>query len=58
MPSASCDGAHDRWYKNVTLRNITINDPRISTGVLIGSKTSPMHHVVFDNVRPVCGVIT
>lgn len=55
MPSVGCEGAHGRFYKNVTLRNITINDPRISTGVLIGSKTSLMQHVVFDSVRAACG---
>lgn len=38
-------------YTNITLRNITINDPKISCGVILGNSSTPMENIVFDNVR-------
>eukprot|EP00040_Diaphanoeca_grandis_P037146 m.240610 g.240610 ORF g.240610 m.240610 type:complete len:668 (-) comp33765_c0_seq1:80-2083(-) len=38
------------WWNNITLRNIVINNPTMSPGVIIGNETNPMRNVVFDNV--------
>eukprot|EP00939_MAST-03C_sp_MAST-3C-sp1_P000892 g892.t1 len=45
-----CRGPTGALYKNITLRNITINSPKKSPGVLIASATDPMQHIVFDDV--------
>lgn len=43
----------DNVYENITLRNITIVDPKYSygQGVIIGSKETPMRNITFDGVR-------
>ena len=38
-------------FANITLRNVTINDPLLSPGVVLGNATNPMRRVVFDGVR-------
>jgi len=45
-----CYAPSDALYANITLRNITINSPKQSAGVLIANSSSPMQNVVFDNV--------
>ena len=35
---------------NITLRNITINNPKLSAGVLLANASDPMRAIVFDNV--------
>jgi len=37
-------------FKNIILRNITINKPVGSTGVIIGSSKLPMENIIFDHV--------
>ena len=37
-------------WNNIVLRNITINSPKNSPGILIGNATNPITGVVFDNV--------
>ena len=37
-------------FTNITLRNITINNPKQSPGVVFGSENTPMDNVVFDHV--------
>ena len=49
-PGSQCDAPADAQYTNVTLRDITINSPKKSAGVLIANATSPMANIVFDNV--------
>jgi len=43
----------DNVYENITLRNITIVDPKYSfgQGVIIGSQETPMRNITFDGVR-------
>jgi polygalacturonase len=48
---AKCNAPPDAFYKNVTLRNITVNNPKSSPGVIIANDTSPMQGVTFDNVK-------
>jgi polygalacturonase len=50
IPSAECHAPANAQYSNITLRNITINNPKKSAGVLIANASSPMQNVVFDNV--------
>jgi hypothetical protein len=46
-----CPGVKDALYTNITLRNITINNPKQSAGVIIANSSWPMRGVVFDNVK-------
>jgi len=48
-PWATCD-APDSQYKNILLKNVSIDSPRESLGVIIGSATSPMINVTFQDV--------
>lgn len=50
VPGTHCNAPSNAHYTNVTLRNITINNPKQSAGVLIANTDSPMQNVVFDNV--------
>ena len=36
--------------KNITLRNIFIEDPMLSPGVIMGNSTNPMKNIIFDSV--------
>jgi len=47
---ATCIMSGYQTWTNITLRNITINNPWGSPGVIIGNDTNPLHNVVFDNV--------
>jgi hypothetical protein len=49
-PFAQCNAPVTGNYRNITLRNITINNPRGSPGVIFGNVSNPMTGVVFDNV--------
>ena len=37
-------------WTNILLKDITINNPKMSPGVILGNSTNPMKNVVFDNV--------
>eukprot|EP00931_Biecheleriopsis_adriatica_P090347 TRINITY_DN64348_c0_g1_i1.p1 TRINITY_DN64348_c0_g1~~TRINITY_DN64348_c0_g1_i1.p1 ORF type:complete len:448 (+),score=78.88 TRINITY_DN64348_c0_g1_i1:161-1504(+) len=50
VPDTECNAPANAQYTNITLRNITINNPKKSAGVLLANETSPMRNVVFDNV--------
>ena len=50
VPGTKCNAPASAQYTNITLRNITINNPKKSAGVLIANASSPMQNVVFDNV--------
>lgn len=47
---ATCTMSGTQTWKNIVLRDIFINSPEQSPGVLIGNDTNPLHNVVFDNV--------
>jgi len=50
IPWAKCYVPELGQYVNITLRNITINNPKWSPGVLLGSHKFPMTGVVFEDV--------
>ena len=49
-PGAECDMSGYQTWTNITLRNIFINNPQQSPGVLMGNLSNPMKNVVFENV--------
>jgi hypothetical protein len=51
LPDAVCPGVPGALYANITLRNITVNSPKQSPGVLIADRSTPMQNVLFDNVK-------
>merc|ERR1711973_254739 len=53
LPSAECNMDQNFIYENITLRNITIVDPKFhyGQGVVLGNPVTPMKNVVFDGVR-------
>eukprot|EP00957_Ditylum_brightwellii_P062995 4780789-Ditylum_brightwellii.AAC.1 len=51
LPGAKCRGQPNSAYRNITLRNISINQPKQGAGVLLADDTFPMTDVTFDNVR-------
>jgi len=53
LKSAVCPGVPGARYVNITLRNITVNNPKMSPGVLIADSSSPMQNIVFDDVKVV-----
>lgn len=48
--TATCPGVQNATIRGLVLRNITINRPKLSPGVLIGSVDNPIE-VTFDGVR-------
>jgi len=50
---AVCNMNENFVYENITLRNITIKDPKFSygQGVIIGNPATPMKNIIFDGVR-------
>jgi len=45
-----CHGVENAFYRNITLRNVTVLNPKQSAGALIADKTSPMKNIVFEDV--------
>lgn len=37
-------------FENITLRNVFIEDPMLSPGVILGNSSNPMKNILFDNV--------
>lgn len=51
VPLAQCNAPPAAYYRNVTLRNITINSPAGGdNGLIFANSTSPMVNVTFENV--------
>jgi hypothetical protein len=50
IPFTSCNGVPNGYYTNITLRNITINNPSGGAGVIIGSPIRGMENILFDGV--------
>jgi len=50
VPGTKCNAPAGGKYVNITLRNITINSPKQSAGVLLANNTSPMENLILDNV--------
>ena len=36
IPLARCDVVNNAYYRNITLKDIIINNPKMSTGVIMG----------------------
>lgn len=52
LPSAQCNAPRNAYFRNITLRNVTVNDPKMSPGVILAdASSSPMEGLVFDRVR-------
>jgi len=48
--AAKCYAPPLGTYENILLRNITVNNPSNSPGVLLGNETNPMINVTFEDV--------
>jgi len=49
-PFAKCDAVSMGTYRNITLRRVTINNPKYSPGVLIAPSNNPATGIIFDSV--------
>ena len=49
-PWAKCGAPAGGKYVNITLRNITINNPKGDIGVILANETTQMENLVLDNV--------
>ena len=38
-------------FRNITFRNVFIDSPLLSPGVILGNETNPIQNLVFDNVQ-------
>jgi hypothetical protein len=47
---ATCSMSGTQTWSNIVLKDVFINSPEQSPGVLLGNATNPMHNVIFDNV--------
>ena len=50
VPGESCPVPYQWTWRNIIFRDITINNPKESPGVILGNSTNPMTGFVFDNV--------
>jgi polygalacturonase len=50
VPGSECKMSGYQTWSNIVLRNITINNPKMSPGVIIGNSTNPITGLVLDNV--------
>ena len=50
LKSANCDSPPGT-FRNIMLRNITVNKPKTSAGVIFGNFTNPIQNLTFDGVR-------
>ncbi|CAJ1374283.1 unnamed protein product [Effrenium voratum] len=50
-PLGSCPTQGCVDFRNITLRNIAVHEPKLSPGVILGNSTNPIQNLVFDNVR-------
>ena len=50
LPTAQCRAPAGALYADITLRNVTVLNPKTSPGVLLANETSPMRDITFDDV--------
>ena len=50
LKTAQCNAPAAGTYENITLRNITITNPGMSPGVILGNTTNPIKGLVFEDV--------
>mmetsp|Transcript_2305 Transcript_2305/g.3533 ORF Transcript_2305/g.3533 Transcript_2305/m.3533 type:complete len:584 (+) Transcript_2305:61-1812(+) len=48
--SITCPTQGCSTFENITLRNIVIEDPLLSPGVILGNSSNPMKNIAFENV--------
>jgi len=51
VPGAKCQAPTGGSYKNIVLRNITVNSAAGSPGIIMGSQSAPMEGIVFEDVK-------
>jgi polygalacturonase len=56
-PTAQCNVVDQAKFRNITIRNTLINNPKMSPGVILGDASNPMEDLVFDNVRVTKGKV-
>jgi len=49
--SRSCPTQGCVTFRNILLKDIEVESPTLSPGVILGNSTNPMQNVVFDNVK-------
>ena len=49
--SAVCHAPVGGLYENITLRNVTVLNPKTSPGVIFANSSNPMKNVRFEDVR-------
>lgn len=54
-PFAQCHVVPKAAYTNITLRNVLINNPRMSPGVILGGEDPYIQNILFDTVRMTTG---
>jgi hypothetical protein len=50
IPFAKCNAPEKGQYINITLRNISINNPKGNPGIIFANDSTAMENVLFDNV--------
>ena len=50
VPLTTCH-APDSLYENIMIRNVTVNNPKKSPGVILASQNVPMKNVTFEDVK-------
>lgn len=50
VPGAECEMTAFQTWSNIKLKDITINNPFQSPGILLGNASNPMQNVIFENV--------
>jgi len=51
LPTSQCHMTDKSSFRNLVLRNIQINNPKISTGVILAADSNQMTNVLFEDVR-------
>eukprot|EP00523_Entomoneis_sp_CCMP467_P022330 CAMPEP_0168836444 /NCGR_PEP_ID=MMETSP0727-20121128/4615_1 /TAXON_ID=265536 /ORGANISM="Amphiprora sp., Strain CCMP467" /LENGTH=674 /DNA_ID=CAMNT_0008889837 /DNA_START=121 /DNA_END=2141 /DNA_ORIENTATION=+ len=55
-PSSKCHVVKESKFRNITLRDIQINNPQMSPGVIFGSHADTIDDLVFENVQVTSGL--
>ncbi|CAE7633051.1 unnamed protein product [Symbiodinium sp. CCMP2456] len=53
IPGATCKAAERGIYRNILLKNVTIDNPKLQPGVIFSSADYPIQNISFDSVRVV-----
>eukprot|EP00978_Attheya_sp_CCMP212_P032384 scaffold126150_cov60-Attheya_sp.AAC.20 len=55
LPGTECNAVETGIFRNITLRDIVIRNPKGSPGVIMGHENNPIQGLVFDNVEVIRG---